>query len=44
VNERGASGRIKIVRLAAGKRQEMKVKLTDPVLPEDNVVVPERFF
>jgi polysaccharide biosynthesis/export protein len=44
VTERGSSGRIKIVRVVGGKRQEMKVKLSDPVGPEDTLVVPERFF
>lgn len=44
VTERGSSGRVKIVRVVAGKRQELKVKMTDPVGPEDTLVVPERFF
>jgi polysaccharide biosynthesis/export protein len=44
VTERGSSGRVKIVRIVAGKKQEMKVKLTDLVGPEDTLVVPERFF
>ena len=44
VTERGSAGRVKIVRVVAGKRQELKVKLSDPVGPEDTLVVPERFF
>jgi polysaccharide export outer membrane protein len=44
VTERGSSGRIKIVRVTAGKKEEIKAKLTDLVLPEDTLVVPERFF
>lgn len=44
VTERGSSGRVKIVRVVAGKRQELKVKLSDPVGPEDTLVIPERFF
>jgi polysaccharide biosynthesis/export protein len=44
VTPRGSSGRVKIVRVVAGKRQEVKVKSTDPVQPEDTIVVPERFF
>ena len=44
VTPRGSSGRVKVVRVVAGKRQEIKVKSTDPVEPEDTIVVPERFF
>lgn len=44
VAERGASGRIKIVRLVSNKSKEMSVKLTDLVEPGDTIVVPERFF
>lgn len=44
VNERGATGRIKIIRVLVGKKQEIKAKLTDTVNPEDTLVVPERFF
>jgi polysaccharide export outer membrane protein len=44
VTERGSTGRIKIVRLQGGRKQEFKAKLTDLVHPEDNLVVPERFF
>jgi polysaccharide export outer membrane protein len=44
VNERGATGRIKVVRIVKGKTVEIKVKLTDIVRPGDTIMVPERFF
>jgi polysaccharide export outer membrane protein len=44
VNERGATGRIKIVRIEKGKTVEVRVKLTDQVRPGDTIIVPERFF
>ncbi len=44
VTARGSSGRIKVVRVVGGKRQEIKVRSTDLVLPEDTIIVPERFF
>lgn len=44
VNERGATGRIKIVRIEKGKQIEIKVKLTDIVRAGDTIMVPERFF
>jgi len=44
VNERGATGRITIVRLEKGKTTEIRVKLTDLVRPGDTIKVPERFF
>lgn len=44
VNERGATGRIKIVRIEKGRTVEVKVKLTDIVRPGDTIMVPERFF
>jgi polysaccharide export outer membrane protein len=44
VADRGSAGGIKIVRIEGGKRKELKVKPTDLVLPEDTIVVPERFF
>ena len=44
VSERGATGRIKIVRIEKGKTVEVKVKLTDIVRPGDTIMVPERFF
>jgi polysaccharide biosynthesis/export protein len=44
VTDRGATGRIRVVRLQKGKRIELKVKLQDLVRPGDTVIVPERFF
>jgi polysaccharide export outer membrane protein len=44
VNERGATGRIKIVRIEKGKTVEVKAKLTDIVRAGDTIIVPERFF
>ena len=44
VNERGATGRIKIVRIEKGKTVEIKAKLTDLVRAGDTIMVPERFF
>jgi polysaccharide export outer membrane protein len=44
VTERGSSRRIKVVRLVGDKKREIKVKLTDPVSPEDTIIVPESFF
>jgi polysaccharide export outer membrane protein len=41
--ERG-SGKVKIIRLVDGKRKELRPKMTDPLLPEDTLHVPERFF
>jgi polysaccharide export outer membrane protein len=42
--ERGSQGRTKLVRMVDGKKVERKAKATDVVLPEDTLVVPERFF
>lgn len=44
VSERGATARIKIVRIEKGKTIEVRVKLTDLVRPGDTIMVPERFF
>lgn len=44
VTDRGASGRTKVVRLVNGEKKEIKVKLSDLVLPGDTIIVPERFF
>jgi polysaccharide export outer membrane protein len=44
VTDRGSTGRIKIVRIVKGKKTEIKVGLTDLVLPGDTIIVPERFF
>jgi polysaccharide export outer membrane protein len=44
VTDRGATGRIEIVRIVEGERQELRVELNDQVMPRDTIVVPERFF
>lgn len=44
VTEKAAVNRTKVVREKAGQKSEMRVKLTDPVEPEDTIVVPESFF
>jgi polysaccharide biosynthesis/export protein len=44
VTDRGATNRIKIVRVVNGEKQELKVKLGDRVLPGDTIIVPEKFF
>jgi polysaccharide export outer membrane protein len=44
VTERGSAGRTRVLRMVDGKRRKVKVKLTDPVEPDDTIVVPERFF
>ena len=44
VTDRGATGRIKIVRMVNGKKVELKAKLDDIVKPLDTIMVPERFF
>jgi polysaccharide export outer membrane protein len=44
VSDRGSTGRIRIVRIVAGKKQEIKVKLGDVVQPGDTIIVQERFF
>ncbi len=42
--ERGSGGRTKVIRIVDGKKVERKAKATELVLPEDTLVVPERFF
>ncbi len=45
ITERGARGRIKIIRIVNGERKEIKVKsMTDLVLPNDTIEVPQRYF
>ncbi|HEY7512149.1 MAG TPA: polysaccharide biosynthesis/export family protein [Vicinamibacteria bacterium] len=41
--ERGST-KVKIVRLVDGQRKEIRPKMTDTLLPEDTLHVPERFF
>lgn len=42
--ERGATNRIKVVRVVDGKKQELKLKLDDVVRAGDTVIVPEKYF
>lgn len=44
LTDRGADGRIRILRTVNGKKVELKAKLTDIVEPGDTIVVPERYF
>lgn len=44
VADRGASNRIRILRVVGGKKQEIKAKLNDVVKPGDTLIVPERLF
>jgi polysaccharide export outer membrane protein len=44
VSDRGATGRIKVVRLVNGKKVELKAKLDFIILPLDTIIVPERFW
>jgi polysaccharide biosynthesis/export protein len=42
--DRGATNRIRIVRIVDGEKREVEVKLGDTVQPGDTIVVPERYF
>jgi polysaccharide biosynthesis/export protein len=42
--DRGATNRIKIMRIVNGKKTEIKVTLTDIVQPGDTIMVPQRYF
>ena len=44
LTDRGSTGRIQIVRIVNGERQELKAALIDSVRPGDTIIVPERFF
>lgn len=44
VTDRGATGRIQIIRIVDGKKVEIRGTLTDFIEPRDTIVVPERFF
>ena len=44
ITDRGSTSRIRIVRIVAGEKEDLKVKLTDVVLPGDTIIVGERFF
>jgi polysaccharide export outer membrane protein len=42
--DRGATNRIKIIRIVKGKKTEIKVSLTDLIQPGDTIMVPDRYF
>jgi polysaccharide export outer membrane protein len=44
VSERGASGRVRVMRVVGGKNKELKVTLQDTLQPGDIVFVRERVF
>jgi polysaccharide export outer membrane protein len=44
LTERGSTKRVRIIRMVAGKKQDVVVKLEDLVHPDDTVLVSERFF
>lgn len=44
VSERGASSRVRVMRVVGGKNKELKVSLQDTLQPGDIVVVRERIF
>jgi len=44
VTEHGAMNRIQVMRIVKGVKTEIHVKLTDPVRPEDTIIVPQRYF
>jgi polysaccharide export outer membrane protein len=44
ITDRGATTRIRIVRMVGSEKKELKVKLSDPVLPGDTIIVAERIF
>ena len=44
VTDRGSTGRLRVVRTIDGEKREIDVELSDFVMTEDTIVVPERFF
>jgi len=44
MTDRGTTGRLKVRRIVNGKLKEVPIKLTDLVLPNDTITVPQRFF
>ena len=44
VTENGAMNRVRIVRIVAGVKKEIRVNLTDIVRAGDTIIVPERYF
>ena len=43
-SEDGSSGRIRVVRQVEGKTTQLKIKLDEPVLPGDTIVVKAKLF
>ena len=44
ITDRGAMGRIEIIRVVSGQKKEIRAELGDVVHEGDTIVVPERFF
>jgi polysaccharide biosynthesis/export protein len=44
ITDRGSSSRIRVTRIVGGKKEDIKVKLSDLVEPGDTLIIPERFF
>jgi polysaccharide export outer membrane protein len=44
VTDIASINRTKVVREEEGMRKKLKVKMNDPVFPEDIIIVPESFF
>ena len=44
VNERGAVSRTKVMRLVNGKLEDVKLKMSDLIQPNDTIIVPQRYF
>jgi polysaccharide export outer membrane protein len=42
--DKAAERRTRVLRTINGEQQSIRVKLDDPVLPEDIIVVPQSFF
>ena len=44
ITERGATNRLRVLRLVGDERREVKVKLSDILQAGDTLIIPERFF
>ena len=44
LTDRGAPGRIRVLRVSEGQKKEIKIRPDDLVEPGDTIIVPERFF
>lgn len=44
LTDRGAAGRIRVLRVSNGQKKEIKIRPEDLVEPGDTIIVPERFF